>query len=391
MHQSAAHRAYGLFFPAAAIYGALVPLLSLAAMDSLSWGPDALATRSGHAHEMVLGFASAVIAGYLLGPLPVRRLRALFTLWVAARLAYLLAPAHPGVWLLNAVFPVLLAVHVAPKFHSAAKKLRNKAFAPVLASICLSMAVFAWLVDGRPSHRTLPAAVETVLLLAFLMTLMGGRVIAPAAAGQLSRQGIKLAARVQPRLEGALVVLLTAVVLLFPLPHGAELAAPFAGIAGAILLVRLWRWHLWTCRARPDLWCLGIGSGWLGAGLIFLAGSLFADRYLMAAVHAVMVGGLGSLSLGIMGRTRLQRAKLDPARSVSLLLGTALINVAAIARGAAGLGIGSRDPALWTAALCWAAGLLLLAARLVQVEFRKIPAAAPKTGVTPLHTHPRES
>jgi uncharacterized protein involved in response to NO len=48
-------------------------------------------------------------------------------------------------------------------------------------------------------ERAIP--VVAVVLFAMLMVFMGGRIIAPVVAGQFYRQGHKLDARVQPRIE----------------------------------------------------------------------------------------------------------------------------------------------------------------------------------------------
>ncbi len=200
-----------------------------------------------------------------------------------------------------------------------------------------------------------------MLLLALLMLFMGGRIIAPAVAGQFHKQGMDLEARVQPRIEGALIIAMGAAILLAPLP-GAGLATAVAlGAAGVLAAVRLLRWRLWELAGRPDLLCLGAGYGWLAIGLLLLAVAAAADSYRVAALHVITVGALGSLSIGIMARVRLQRNKADPAKSTEIVICTVLIGIAAATRLAAGLGIGDSAMLLWLAALSWALAFLLLA------------------------------
>src|SRR5690606_357933 len=64
-HQASAKiHAHNWFFPAAALYAAIVLPLSLQIMlTQPGWLPG-LATGLGHGHEMLFGFALAVIAGY---------------------------------------------------------------------------------------------------------------------------------------------------------------------------------------------------------------------------------------------------------------------------------------------------------------------------------------
>ena len=54
-----------LFFPAATLYGALLLPWSVGAMLHAVAAPASLATAFGHAHEMLAGYALAVVAGRL--------------------------------------------------------------------------------------------------------------------------------------------------------------------------------------------------------------------------------------------------------------------------------------------------------------------------------------
>jgi len=362
--------AHAWFFPAAALYAALIVPLSLLAMSGRADWASGLAHGLGHAHEMLFGFALAVVAGYLLGPQPAHRLLALFVLWLAARLAFFM-PLLP--WLaatLNTMFAVALAAVVAPKFLSAAKKLRNQAFAPVLIGICVTVVAYQLAVTADMFWLRRTALLEAVLLFALLMLFMGGRIIAPAVAGAFYRQGMNLEARVQPRIEGALILLLAVAVLSLAVPPGRWLAALALLAAGVLSLVRLLRWRLWACRGRPDLICLGVGYGWIGLGLVLVGAALAADAYLTVALHAITVGALGTLSSGVMARLRLQRAKQDPAKARSIVVSAALMSLAVLSRALGGLGFGSTFTWYWLAAAAWSLGFLLLLHLLWRVPAR---------------------
>lgn len=352
--------AHTWFFPAAALYAAIMLPLSLQIMTTQpSWLPG-LATGLGHGHEMLFGFALAVISGYLLGPLPTIQLGAMLGLWTVARLAFLLAPYSLLAAILNALFALLLAAQIAPKFMTAAKKWRNQAIGPVLLGIC-GVAVATQL--GRHSggfivQQTL--LFEGILLISLLMLFMGGRIIAPAVAGHFHQLGQELDARVQPRIEGGLIIVMAAAILLYPLPLGRIPASIALTAAGMLAAVRLARWRLWQCSARPDLLCLGTGYAWLALGLLLLAAAIHSELYRPVALHVITIGALGSLSLGVMARTRLQRAKADPAKSPLIIAGTVLIGLAVLARGVAGLGLLDTLTLLWLAALAWSLAFLLL-------------------------------
>src|SRR3990172_2388646 len=86
------------FFLGAALWAVLSLLLWLASLAGLLQLAEGYGALAWHAHEMLFGYASAVVAGFLLtavpnwtGRLPVSgpRLMLLFLLWCAGRVAFL--------------------------------------------------------------------------------------------------------------------------------------------------------------------------------------------------------------------------------------------------------------------------------------------------------------
>jgi uncharacterized protein involved in response to NO len=201
-------------------------------------------------------------------------------------------------------------------------------------------------------------ALVTVGLFALLMLFMGGRIVAPAVAGQFYRQGERLDARVQPRLEAALLLAGAIFPLALVVPGMQAVAAAAAAAAGALALVRLARWRLWHVRGRCDLWCLAAGYGWLGAGLLALGTALAADLYVNAALHVITIGALGTLTFNVMATFWLLKARRAPgAESVLLVGGTGLLAAATALRV-----LGAFHSHLWllAAAGCWATAYALL-------------------------------
>src|SRR5690554_6741324 len=250
--------AFTLFFPLAALLAALAVPLSIVAMLSGTGWPAGL-VGVGHGFELIFGFALALIAGYTLGPQPARVLRIPF-------------PDHPLALPLAAAFALLLAWQVVPRFR-AARQWRNKSTGPLILTLCLLP--LCWLLLMLIWHRwpELAASIDLdlsrlmhagVLCLLLLMSFIGGRLIAPAAAITLEQQGIEPRARLQPRLEGALIILLGLAILALLVPIlSDDYSYPLAGsallAAGMVLLVRNIRWQLWRCGRRPDLLEIGMG------------------------------------------------------------------------------------------------------------------------------------
>lgn len=135
--------------------------------------------------------------------------------------------------------------------------------------------------------------------------------------------------------------------------------------------VRVCRWRLWRCRGRPDLAGLGIGYAWLAAGLVLMGVALALDSRLFTnAVHAVTIGALGSLTISVMARTRLRRAKREPARAGGIPLAVGLIGIAALARITAPAWPVGVWYVYWTAAASWSLAYLLLLRLLLRVPAR---------------------
>nr|WP_299242582.1 NnrS family protein [uncultured Halomonas sp.] len=352
-----------LFFPAAGLYAAVLVPLSLWAMFYRPLMLPGINSGLDHARELLFGFALAVIAGYLLGPLSLRRLVILFGLWLGARLGYLLTPDSFLPPLFGTLFALGLAMHIVPRFHSA-KKWRNRMLSPLLLSICALAAILFWLMHAGSAVALQHALVyQAVLLLALLMLFMGGRVIAPALAGHYQRLGKVLNARVQPRVEGWLILGMILAIALMSWPPSRSWAGLVLILAAALALVRLLRWRLWYCGARPDLLCLGAGYGWLIVGLASMGIAQWQQQMTSGLIHVITLGALGTLTGVIMMRSTILQAggrdTADLAREWRIPVFTVLIAVATLLRLAAPHVVSFHLALLWSASLIWCLAWLL--------------------------------
>lgn len=337
----------------------------------------ALANPLAHAHEMLLGFALAVVAGNQLGAASSGRVAALLVLWAAARAAFLAAPASVAAAGLNAAFAALLALQVAPRLFSAAKKLRNQALPAALVALCAAAAAWQAARVAGAGSVSRDLVLSTVALFALLMLFMGGRILAPALAGQLHRQGVRLEARVQPRLEGGLLAACAAGVAALLLGSHALAGAALA-LAGALAAVRLARWRLCALRGRADLLCLAAGYAWLALGLLAWGGSLVSARPGSAAMHLVTAGALGTLTFNVMLLTWTLQARREPAAAAGgALWGTALL-AAATATRVAGAFLGSAW--LLAAAACWSLAFLSLLGLFARTRRERLSGSSRRSG-----------
>ena len=356
--------AHRVFFPLACLYAALTIPLAVFAMTSGTGWPAALLGQ-GHAFEMLFGFALAVVAGYTLGPTRPAHLAGLSSLWLAARVVQLNAPFSLPALALSMFFGLALAWQIVPRFLGA-RRWRNRLLIPLLGGLCaLPMGyLIARLADMPWLGRVVLH--ETVLFLAILMAFMGGRIIAPAMAGEFHQQGRDLKAREQPRVEGALVLLLMAGAVALATPGGQTLAGTAAVLAGMLAWLRLVRWRVWHCCHRADLMMLVAGYTWLGLGLVLFGMILATGGYLTGVLHVITIGALGTLSSGVMVRIHYQRLwhSQPPAPLILWLLAT--IAAATVMRVAALLPVATDPvPLLWISAAAWSLGFGVLGGLLV--------------------------
>jgi len=345
-------------FPLAAAYAALILPWSLLALLAAVPAPAGLYSTFGHAHELLIGYAMLVVAGYLLGPIGTGKVLLLISVWLLARVGSL---CFPGSLLAEAgalAVAGLTAAWIVPRFTRSAKKWRNKTTAPLLIILC-GLLVFA----AQPAWQGPTVLLELLFGLALLMFFMGGRIIAPAVAGHLLRQQRTLQARVQPNIEGAVLIILFVVLALYPLPYAysEQLAGALLLLCGLLTALRLLRWQLWHCADRADLLLLGTGYAWLATGLCLLGVALlFKPALISAGIHALTVGALGTLTLTVMARTQLMQRYRDPnARPLSHVAGV-MINCAALVRVIPAI-IGQQSSVwLFSSALLWMLSFLLL-------------------------------
>lgn len=260
-----------------------------------------------HAHEMVFGFALAVIVGFLFTagrnwtnrPTPTGpRLAALAALWLAGRVLVL----SPFPWLaalVNVAFPLAAAAAIAAPF-VAARNRRNYFFVTLLVLLAVAQGAFhlAQLgVVALGSGAAIQVALDVVL---FIVVVMAGRVVP-----MFTNNGVPGAqAQRHPLVErvalGSVLALLAADVLQ---PGAAALAGAIAAVAAAAHLARALLWQPWTTRRTPLVWVLHAAYAWVPLHLALRAAAAAGLVLPTIAAHALTVGAVGALIAGMMTRT----------------------------------------------------------------------------------------
>ncbi|WOB09580.1 NnrS family protein [Piscinibacter gummiphilus] len=320
-----------------------------------------------HAHEMVFGFTLAVVVGFLFTagrnwsgrPTPTgRTLMALAALWLAGRVL-VLSPWGLASALVNAAFPLAAAAGLAIPFWRSRNQ-RNYFFVGLLMLMGLANLILHLSQLGAldlPGWLGVQLALDVVL---FIMTVMGGRVIPMFTNNGVPNANAKRHPGVEKLALGSVLVLLVADLL--PLPAAAmALIAALAALANGTRLV------LWQPRAtlrKPLVWVLHLGYAWIVLHLILRAAAALGWVPASMATHALTVGAIGGLVIGMMTRTArghtARPLKADGADTSAYLL----VACAALVRVFLPLAWPAWTlPAIVLSAVFWSAGFGLYALR----------------------------
>lgn len=320
-----------------------------------------------HGHEMLFGYTIAVIAGFLLTAVRVWTnqptpsgvpLMVLAALWVCGR-GLVLTPWAMTAAVVNAAFPVAVALAIGiPLVRS--RNVRNYFFVGLLVLIGALILGVNLALQGQfelSPRLGLQLVLDVVL---FIMVVMGGRVIP-----MFTNSGVPGAnATRHPMVEKTALgtVMLLFVTDLLQLPQTViAVIALFGALAHG---VRLYLWKPWSTLATPLVWILHAAYAWIVVHLALRGVSaleLLAGSY---ATHALTVGAIGGLTLGMMTRTargHTGRPLVADGFELTMFL---LIQVAAVVRVFGGIASsGLYFVIVQLSGLLWAAAFGLYAVR----------------------------
>jgi uncharacterized protein involved in response to NO len=259
-----------------------------------------------HGHEMIFGYALAVIAGFLFTavrnwtgrPTPAGGwLIALCALWLAGRLL-VLSPFGLAAALVSPAFPIAVAIGIAiPLVQSG--NTRNYFFVGLLVLMGAADLVFHLSLLGvldLPARPGLQAGLDVIL---FVMAVMGGRVIPMFTNNGVPGASARRHATIEKLALGSTLVLLIADVLPVPAPA-------FAAVALVCAVAHGTRLALWDSRktfGTPLVWILHAAYAWIVVHLALRALAAMGWVPEPLAIHALTIGAIGGLTIGMMTRT----------------------------------------------------------------------------------------
>ncbi len=300
------------FLLAAAFASAIVPVWLLLVSGALPPGHYLDAT-TWHAHEMVFGFAVAVLAGFLLtaaGNWTQREtlvgapLLGLAALWLVGRIAMAAPEALPrGVPAAVdlAFLPALVVVLARPIV--AARNWRNLVMLAALGALFVANAVVhcgaLGVLAADAPRRACLVAVDVIVV---VVLVIAGRVFPMFTRNATGATDV----RSHPTLDVLAIAGAGVFTVFDAVDHGSRIAALTAGIAGVLAAARSAHWGMRHTLTLPLLWILHVGYAWIPLGLLLRGLAAFAPVVPASlATHALTVGAIGSLTLGMMARVAL--------------------------------------------------------------------------------------
>jgi uncharacterized protein involved in response to NO len=352
------------FYLLGALFAALGIPLWVAVFAGAASLPQGLPPQTWHAHEMVFGFALAIIAGFLFTavrnwtsqPTPTgAHLAALAGLWMAARIAFV--AGAPGLGLLiELAFLLLVAIALLrPLLRS---RNRRNYFVGVLFAVLAAADLLFWAAGQGLAGGVNPDTVVRfgLYLVATLTFVIGGRVIPMFTAN--GARGVRQFRHARLD-EAAIAASVVAFALELSGVSGALLA--LVAVAAAVLqAIRLAGWGPQGTLDKPILWILHASYGWAAVGFALMAAGALGWVPRTLSVHAFSVGLVGGLIIGMITRTALGHTgrMLVAGRSETAMY--AMVQLAALLRVFGPLVAPGHTPRfIELSSVLWAAAFLL--------------------------------
>ncbi len=336
---------WGLGFRPFFLGGSLFALVALLLWVGVLTGALAPAPPGGmlawHRHEMLYGFAAAIIAGFLLTAvqnwsgipgLSGRALQGVFLLWLLGRASWFLPLPGGLLVLIEGSFLPLVALSLARPIVQ--RRLRNNypiVGLVMLIAACQWLTLAGWLRQDELWQRR--GVFAGLWLVAAMMTVLGGRVIP-----FFTRRGLgnMSAAPARPWLDRACLLFSVAVPLAFVSGLADTPRASLAVLFFALFTLHSARLVLWHDRGLwhvPLLWSLHLAYAWIALACLGMAlwhAGVALNPSLVT--HALTVGAMTGLILAMMARVSLGHTGRPLQVPTSMVWAFALMQLAPLAR-----------------------------------------------------------
>lgn len=350
------------FYLLAGIFAAIALPVWMAVFFGYIQLPGYLSGLDWHSHEMIFGFAPAVIAGFLLTAvrnwtgLPTASgaaLAGLAGLWLAGRVLVITGPVAPAMVVDLLFLPVLGVTLAMPIL--ASRNLRNLKVLAILAVLAiLNLGYHAAHMNFLPFEFKRIAVTAALDVITILMAVIAGRVIPAFTKGAIAEASVHRSLAVEVLAFGSLVAVLIMDIMgfWFSIP---PVFWPVVLITAAVAHgVRLALWKPQQTVSNPLLLMLPVAYAWIPIALVLRTMAQLDLVPVAAATHALTIGAMSSLMIAMMTRSALGHTGRTLQAGAVELTAFMLLQFAAVVRTLAGVVLpGQYRAAMILAALLW--------------------------------------
>ncbi len=292
-----------------------------------------------HPHEMLFGFALAIVCGFLLTSVQTWTnqpgmkgwvLALTFGCWLLARIMLLLPVSIP-LWL-PAIFDSLFIGLTAVKLWRCIYKVKqwhNIGF-PIMLLAALSINLLSYYaLSSRDFSLSLQIWQAMIWWLGLLITIVGGRVIPFFTAIRIKQTKPTPIALLEKSLIVVMIVLVIQAMTKV-LPQNIELGVLV--LAGALHLGRWLRWFPHKTLKEPMLWSLHIAYLFLPITLFALAANIDDSMAYRHLIHLFAIGTLAGICLSMISRVSLGHTSRNIYEGPKMAVAFLCIPVAAVLR-----------------------------------------------------------
>lgn len=355
-------RGYRIFFALAAGLALLWVPLWLLRWSGLLSAQGLLPGSAWHGHEMIYGYLAAAMAGFLTLGDRAWRMVVLGAVWLSARVLLLLtgpAAAVLGIMADLAFLPLLVILRRPPLWSGG--KLMMLGILAVIGALSATNVWIHW-AAWTQADAARPLLVSADLVIG-LLVIVAGRLV-PGHTRAFTRRGAGLTLT---GAEQASIGLAAGIAMM----DGLGWTGAAVWLGGALALVQAYRLARWwdpLILKDPLVWSLHLGFAWITAGLALrLAAEVAGEAGHLHALHAMLIGAMGTLTVSIAVRSVLAREAraAPPGRLFSIA--ALCLSAAALWRALPPL-TGLHGPAwFWTSGLLWTSAFVLAIAACIRL------------------------
>lgn len=337
---------FRVFFSGAAVFSIVTMLLwMLIYLGKTNINVMTINPFYWHAHEMLYGYAMAVVAGFLLTAVKTwtgvmmpygYRLAVIFGFWLLARVSWAalgIGFSEPSFWialaLIGDVLFMLLSAAAIIKAVLAVKQYKQLGIVFKLLLLTTGNALCYWgIISGEPAYTRVGVYLGLYLILAVVLTI-GRRVIPFFIERGLSVDSDeKISVKNNKTLD--VLSLLSFFVLMLadlfvPNPYLMTLSALTVFVVNILRLAGWYHPRIWQ---KPLLWSLFIAFSGMCFGFLLFALQPWLGFSHSLAVHALALSGIGMMTVSMMSRVSLGhtgRSIHQPPKIVMIMFGLMVI------------------------------------------------------------------